>query len=136
MAERSSTGLMMMMMVEPSPALALTLPAEVREKLAELELELSEGKQGMDVTSVPSVLRGGISKLCPVYLRLVDPVFFCMDPLKAFFIWVKLWFDTNPSGWLGLVSFTVTVLSHAQCSLPAVLVQIPIESLHACLLVS
>ncbi|XP_037395069.1 disco-interacting protein 2 homolog A isoform X8 [Pygocentrus nattereri] len=43
MAERSSTGLMMMMMVEPSPALALTLPAEVREKLAELELELSEG---------------------------------------------------------------------------------------------
>lgn len=39
MAERSSSGLMMMMMmVEPS------LPAEVREKLAELELELSEGK--------------------------------------------------------------------------------------------
>ncbi|XP_060786412.1 disco-interacting protein 2 homolog A isoform X2 [Neoarius graeffei] len=38
MAERSSSGLMMMMMmVEPS------LPAEVREKLAELELELSEG---------------------------------------------------------------------------------------------
>lgn len=39
MAERNSSGLMMMMMmVEPS------LPAEVREKLAELELELSEGK--------------------------------------------------------------------------------------------
>ncbi|XP_053483565.1 disco-interacting protein 2 homolog A isoform X1 [Ictalurus furcatus] len=38
MAERNSSGLMMMMMmVEPS------LPAEVREKLAELELELSEG---------------------------------------------------------------------------------------------
>ncbi|XP_062862253.1 disco-interacting protein 2 homolog A [Trichomycterus rosablanca] len=37
MAERNSTGMMMMMMMEPS------LPAEVREKLAELELELSEG---------------------------------------------------------------------------------------------
>ena len=60
-----------------SPTLALTLPAEVREKLAELELELSEGKQDMDITSMPSVLRGGISKLCPVYLRL-DPMFFCM----------------------------------------------------------
>ncbi|KAK3542868.1 hypothetical protein QTP70_006121 [Hemibagrus guttatus] len=37
MAERNSSGLMMMMMMmEPS------LPAEVREKLAELELELSE----------------------------------------------------------------------------------------------
>ncbi|XP_066542370.1 disco-interacting protein 2 homolog A isoform X1 [Hoplias malabaricus] len=43
MAERGSSGLMMVMMMEPSPALALTLPAEVREKLAELELELSEG---------------------------------------------------------------------------------------------
>lgn len=43
MAERSSTGLLTMML-EPTPALAMTLPAEVREKLAELELELSEGK--------------------------------------------------------------------------------------------
>ncbi|XP_026074218.1 disco-interacting protein 2 homolog A-like isoform X5 [Carassius auratus] len=42
MAERSSTGLLMMML-DPSPAVAMTLPAEVREKLAELELELSEG---------------------------------------------------------------------------------------------
>ncbi|CAL8240921.1 unnamed protein product [Merluccius merluccius] len=42
MAERKSTGLLMMML-EPTPALAMTLPAEVREKLAELELELSEG---------------------------------------------------------------------------------------------
>lgn len=42
MAERNSTGLLMMMM-EPTPAIAMTLPAEVREKLAELELELSEG---------------------------------------------------------------------------------------------
>ncbi|XP_039883872.1 disco-interacting protein 2 homolog A isoform X8 [Simochromis diagramma] len=42
MAERSSTGLLTMML-EPTPALAMTLPAEVREKLAELELELSEG---------------------------------------------------------------------------------------------
>ncbi|XP_042619172.1 disco-interacting protein 2 homolog A isoform X5 [Cyprinus carpio] len=42
MAERSSTGLLMMML-DPSPAIAMTLPAEVREKLAELELELSEG---------------------------------------------------------------------------------------------
>lgn len=32
-----------MMMLEPTPAAAMTLPAEVREKLAELELELSEG---------------------------------------------------------------------------------------------
>lgn len=31
-------------MLEPTPAVAMTLPAEVREKLAELELELSEGK--------------------------------------------------------------------------------------------
>ncbi|KAJ8392635.1 hypothetical protein AAFF_G00073090 [Aldrovandia affinis] len=43
MAERNSTGLLMMML-EPTPAAAMTLPAEVREKLAELELELSEGK--------------------------------------------------------------------------------------------
>ncbi|XP_035379521.1 disco-interacting protein 2 homolog A isoform X3 [Electrophorus electricus] len=42
MAERHSTGLLMMML-EPNPAIAMTLPAEVREKLAELELELSEG---------------------------------------------------------------------------------------------
>ncbi|XP_061081761.1 disco-interacting protein 2 homolog A-like isoform X5 [Conger conger] len=42
MAERNSTGLLMMML-EPTPAAAMTLPAEVREKLAELELELSEG---------------------------------------------------------------------------------------------
>uniref|UniRef100_A0A669B3B3 Disco interacting A n=1 Tax=Oreochromis niloticus TaxID=8128 RepID=A0A669B3B3_ORENI len=42
MAERSSTGLLTMML-EPTPAVAMTLPAEVREKLAELELELSEG---------------------------------------------------------------------------------------------
>lgn len=42
MAERTSTGLLSMM-VEPTPAVAMTLPAEVREKLAELELELSEG---------------------------------------------------------------------------------------------
>ncbi|KAG7466927.1 hypothetical protein MATL_G00147660 [Megalops atlanticus] len=44
MAERNSTGLLMMML-EPTPAAAMTLPAEVREKLAELELELSEGKR-------------------------------------------------------------------------------------------
>ncbi|KAK2905349.1 hypothetical protein Q8A67_007148 [Cirrhinus molitorella] len=44
MAERSSTGLLMMML-DPSPAIAMTLPAEVREKLAELELELSEEAQ-------------------------------------------------------------------------------------------
>uniref|UniRef100_A0AAQ6AHF3 DMAP1-binding domain-containing protein n=1 Tax=Amphiprion ocellaris TaxID=80972 RepID=A0AAQ6AHF3_AMPOC len=42
MAERTSTGLLTMML-EPTPAVAMTLPAEVREKLAELELELSEG---------------------------------------------------------------------------------------------
>ncbi|XP_057191819.1 disco-interacting protein 2 homolog A [Triplophysa rosa] len=42
MAERGSTGLLMLMS-EPSTAVARTLPAEVREKLAELELELSEG---------------------------------------------------------------------------------------------
>lgn len=43
MAERTSTGLLTMML-EPTPTVAMTLPAEVREKLAELELELSEGK--------------------------------------------------------------------------------------------
>lgn len=43
MAERTSTGFLTMML-EPTPAVAMTLPAEVREKLAELELELSEGK--------------------------------------------------------------------------------------------
>ncbi|XP_015822172.2 disco-interacting protein 2 homolog A isoform X9 [Nothobranchius furzeri] len=42
MAERTSTGLLPVML-EPTPAVAMTLPAEVREKLAELELELSEG---------------------------------------------------------------------------------------------
>ncbi|XP_034041803.1 disco-interacting protein 2 homolog A isoform X6 [Thalassophryne amazonica] len=42
MAERSSSGLLTVML-EPTPAVAMTLPAEVREKLAELELELSEG---------------------------------------------------------------------------------------------
>lgn len=42
MAERTTTGLLSMML-EPTPAVAMTLPAEVREKLAELELELSEG---------------------------------------------------------------------------------------------
>ncbi|XP_028992170.1 disco-interacting protein 2 homolog A isoform X5 [Betta splendens] len=42
MAERTSAGLLTMML-EPTPAVAMTLPAEVREKLAELELELSEG---------------------------------------------------------------------------------------------
>ena len=39
MAERTSSGLLM----EPPPAAAVTLLAEVRERLAELELELSEG---------------------------------------------------------------------------------------------
>lgn len=43
MAERTSTGLLTMML-EPTPTVAMTLPAEVREKLAELELELSEGE--------------------------------------------------------------------------------------------
>lgn len=43
MAERSSSGLLTMML-EPTPAVGMTLPAEVREKLAELELELSEGE--------------------------------------------------------------------------------------------
>lgn len=43
MAERTSSGLLTMML-EPTPAVGMTLPAEVREKLAELELELSEGK--------------------------------------------------------------------------------------------
>lgn len=43
MAERSSAGLLTMML-DSTPAGGMTLPAEVREKLAELELELSEGK--------------------------------------------------------------------------------------------
>ncbi|XP_038149274.1 disco-interacting protein 2 homolog A isoform X1 [Cyprinodon tularosa] len=42
MAERTSAGFLSMML-EPTPAVAMSLPAEVREKLAELELELSEG---------------------------------------------------------------------------------------------
>ncbi|KAM8856978.1 disco-interacting protein 2 homolog A isoform 5-T5 [Synchiropus picturatus] len=42
MAERTSAGLLSMML-DPTPAVAMTLPVEVREKLAELELELSEG---------------------------------------------------------------------------------------------
>lgn len=32
------------MMLDSTPGVGMTLPAEVREKLAELELELSEGK--------------------------------------------------------------------------------------------
>lgn len=43
MAERTSTGLLTMML-DSTPAVGMSLPAEVREKLAELELELSEGK--------------------------------------------------------------------------------------------
>lgn len=43
MAERTSTGLLTMML-DSTPAVGVSLPAEVREKLAELELELSEGK--------------------------------------------------------------------------------------------
>ncbi|MGH0120702.1 UNVERIFIED_CONTAM: hypothetical protein FKN15_031631 [Acipenser sinensis] len=41
MAERCSAGFLLM---EQTAAMAMTLPAEVREKLAELELELSEDK--------------------------------------------------------------------------------------------
>ncbi|CAG09280.1 unnamed protein product [Tetraodon nigroviridis] len=43
MAERTSSGLLTVML-ESTPAVGVTLPAEVREKLAELELELSEGE--------------------------------------------------------------------------------------------
>lgn len=50
MAERTSSGLLTMML-EPTPAVAMTLPAEVREKLAELELELSEGRHSRVVGS-------------------------------------------------------------------------------------
>lgn len=52
MAERTSTGLLTMML-EPTPAVGMTLPAEVREKLAELELELSEGKVTLHVNEQP-----------------------------------------------------------------------------------
>ncbi|MGH0119396.1 UNVERIFIED_CONTAM: hypothetical protein FKN15_022531 [Acipenser sinensis] len=40
MAERCFASFLLM---EPTVATAMTLPVEVREKLAELELELSEG---------------------------------------------------------------------------------------------
>lgn len=56
MAERSSTGLLMMML-DPSPAVAMTLPAEVREKLAELELELSEGESLISACSFAISMR-------------------------------------------------------------------------------
>lgn len=62
MAERTSSGLLTMML-EPSPAVGMTLPAEVREKLAELELELSEGEltgetgQAVAKTLVVHILR-------------------------------------------------------------------------------
>lgn len=52
MAERTSTGLLTMML-EPTPAVGMTLPAEVREKLAELELELSEGKVTLHANEQP-----------------------------------------------------------------------------------
>lgn len=52
MAERTSAGFLTMML-EPTPAVAMTLPAEVREKLAELELELSEGKMAACRRVVP-----------------------------------------------------------------------------------
>lgn len=55
MAERGSSGLLMLMS-EPSAAVARTLPAEVREKLAELELELSEGESRMFRLCVELVL--------------------------------------------------------------------------------
>lgn len=56
MAERSSTGLLMMML-DPSPAIAMTLPSEVREKLAELELELSEGESLISAWSLSISMR-------------------------------------------------------------------------------
>lgn len=55
MAERTSSGLLTMML-EPTPAVAMTLPAEVREKLAELELELSEGKLTTTRTQTENML--------------------------------------------------------------------------------
>lgn len=39
------------MMLEPSPVIAMTLPVEVREKVAELELELSEGRRLVTVVN-------------------------------------------------------------------------------------
>lgn len=51
------------MMLEPTPALAMTLPAEVREKLAELELELSEGKLPTTCTQTSTVARSALYAL-------------------------------------------------------------------------
>ncbi|RXM28053.1 Disco-interacting protein 2-like A [Acipenser ruthenus] len=51
MAERCSAGFLLM---EPTAAMAMTLPAEVREKLAELELELSEASIDAIQTTVAS----------------------------------------------------------------------------------
>lgn len=67
MAERNSSGLMMMMMMmEPS------LPAEVREKLAELELELSEGKVAASfLVSFPHTHTHCVSPLLHVLCRMV-----------------------------------------------------------------
>lgn len=48
MAERGSSGVLMMML---DPGIATPLPAGVREKLAELELELSEGESHLSINA-------------------------------------------------------------------------------------
>ena len=59
--------------MEPTPGAAMTLPAEVREKLAELELELSEGKLGsIAVASVQQVKQARRSHSCSILSYLVS----------------------------------------------------------------
>ncbi|TNN03110.1 hypothetical protein fugu_000139 [Takifugu bimaculatus] len=67
MAERTSTGLLTMML-DSTPAVGVSLPAEVREKLAELELELSEG----DITQKGYEKKR--SKLLAPYLPQIEGV--------------------------------------------------------------
>lgn len=52
MAERTAAGLLAVVL-DSSPAVGVSLPAEVREKLAELELELSEGKSANEAAAMP-----------------------------------------------------------------------------------
>lgn len=84
MAERTSAGLLSMML-EPTPAVAMTLPAEVREKLAELELELSEGKWSSDCRARVSWLGSRLRHYsCAWQLSGPPPInlTFCVPRLK------------------------------------------------------
>jgi len=66
MAERGSSGVLMMML---DPGIATPLPAGVREKLAELELELSEGESHLTGISMRQL---GLERVHCGYVHTCD----------------------------------------------------------------